>query len=541
MQQQPPMDLVQLQKFWSQALGQAPAAPIPTSVASAPATPNIPPFMTHPMMLGMNPALMAQLTQARYQQYYLQLQFMAALQSQNAAAPTTSANTAGPSSGSPALPLLSPMLPTPVMPTAVPSPIFPPPALTPIQPPPKPPKTEKFMAPETKKRRVMAASNVAEETAIRKILNRPTALVMPKLTPMEPVKPANPKNPGTPVNQVNQANQVIPVIPVNQVKNEEPLKGVTVEIPEKGQAHITLPKNGIMTAWIAMLNNTAGDGKTSVTISPTTPLTSTPPKVVITTTPMTTSPSTSSNLPVEEEDEQFIDVESVDDDALEGRDRRKAHVEFYRKVKSIRMRAAKETSVKCAKCDEMVENNDNALQRHLTEHCDAGGYHCKLCGWQSPEKYRMYEHMRKEHPKKVDMFSDKRNMTKLSAAITECFPRLSARAKKEAEKGSDRFMTELMKLGISYCALCRSDLRMDKYSILRHVQTLHTVKCKHCKTTTNTSEGQIRHQLEAHGLNEPQLSVDYAPCSADSVLLPQLQLCFPTVIFNPDSEPGSPN
>lgn len=50
------------------------------------------------------------------------------------------------------------------------------------------------------------------------------------------------------------------------------------------------------------------------------------------------SPSTSSQTKDDEDEELFVDVESVDN-KIANKDRRKAHVEFFRKIKSIRQRA----------------------------------------------------------------------------------------------------------------------------------------------------------------------------------------------------------
>lgn len=115
----------------------------------------------------------------------------------------------------------------------------------------------------------------------------------------------------------------------------------------------------------------------------------------------------------------------------------------------------------CALCDCQVLSNDNAIHTHVNHHADAGGFWCKLCGLSEIDKYRIYEHMRVNHPNNVgcpensdsvnksdvysldvqmELFEDRRDIVKLCAVIQECFPRVCARFKKENGREFDNII-----------------------------------------------------------------------------------------------------
>lgn len=241
------------------------------------------------------------------------------------------------------------------------------------------------------------------------------------------------------------------------------------------------------------------------------------------------SPSTSSKKEEEEEEdeeEEFVDIESVDV-AIDGKEKRKAHVEFYRRMKYMRQQ---DKALQCGMCKKKVENHENAMAVHVAEHADAGCYQCRLCGWQAIDKYKIYSHMREEHPRKVDMFVDKRDMPKMCIVLSQCFPKTTSRPKKESNRNADSYLTEVLK-GNTFeqiCKVCKGHVRKDKAAMIRHVQTNHTIKCKTCKAISTTLEDQLAHQDESHQLKDPKMSVHYAPSAAAIYLLPALEKCFPT-------------
>ncbi|CAB55101.1 C2H2-type domain-containing protein [Caenorhabditis elegans] len=242
------------------------------------------------------------------------------------------------------------------------------------------------------------------------------------------------------------------------------------------------------------------------------------------------SPSTSSKKgeeDEEDEEEEFVDIESVDV-AVDGKEKRKAHVEFYRRMKYMRQHY-RDKALQCGICRKKVENHENAMAVHVAEHADAGCYQCRLCGWQAIDKYKIYTHMREEHPRKVDMFVDKRDMPKMCLVLGQCFPKTSSRPKKDSNLNADTYLTEILRESAreKVCQLCKGHVRRDKTAMIRHVQTNHTIKCKTCKTISTTLEDQLLHQEQSHQLKEPKMSVHYAPSAAAIYLLPALEKCFP--------------
>ncbi|CAP37751.2 Protein CBG20804 [Caenorhabditis briggsae] len=240
------------------------------------------------------------------------------------------------------------------------------------------------------------------------------------------------------------------------------------------------------------------------------------------------SPSTSSKKEEEDEDddeEEFVDIESVDV-AIDGKEKRKAHVEFYRRMKYMRQQ---DKALQCGICKKKVDNHENAMAVHVAEHADAGCYQCRLCGWQAIDKYKIYTHMREEHPRKVDMFVDKRDMPKMCLVLSQCFPKTTARPKKESNRNADTYLTEVLKAKSNEhnCKVCRATVRKDKAAMIRHVQSNHTIKCKTCKAISTSLEEQLAHQDESHQLKDPKMSVHYAPSAAAIYLLPALEKCFP--------------
>ncbi|CAL2033679.1 unnamed protein product [Caenorhabditis brenneri] len=240
------------------------------------------------------------------------------------------------------------------------------------------------------------------------------------------------------------------------------------------------------------------------------------------------SPSTSSKKEEEdeeEEEEEFVDIESVDV-AIDGKEKRKAHVEFYRRMKYMRQQ---DKALQCGLCKKHVDNHENMMAVHVAEHADAGCYQCRLCGWQAIDKYKIYSHMRVEHPRKVDMFVDKRDMPKMCLVLSQCFPKTSSRPKKESNRNADSYLTEILrgKAAEQTCGVCNARVRRDKAAMIRHVQTNHTIKCKTCKTITTTYDEQQLHQKQEHQLADPKMSVNYAPSAAAIYLLPALEKCFP--------------
>uniref|UniRef100_A0A1I7XQX4 C2H2-type domain-containing protein n=1 Tax=Heterorhabditis bacteriophora TaxID=37862 RepID=A0A1I7XQX4_HETBA len=260
-----------------------------------------------------------------------------------------------------------------------------------------------------------------------------------------------------------------------------------------------------------------------------------------------TSPSTSmaASLPKEDEDyELFVDVESVNC-RPEGKDRRRAHIEFYRKIKSIRHR---EKMLYCALCDQRIPNNDNSIHAHVNHHAGAGGYWCKLCGCEQMDKYKIYEHMKKNHPKKIELFEDRRDMVRLCSVIQDCFPRTCSRSKKNVSK-IDNFIKlvfrnltifiisciyiilfprklEDKKLDSVKCEICDKMVVSTKESFTRHAQEHSTFRCKQCKYTSESIPKQMEHQKSLHSILDPRITVDFNVCGSVDAISRSLNRCF---------------
>ncbi|KAK6027338.1 hypothetical protein OSTOST_06633 [Ostertagia ostertagi] len=233
------------------------------------------------------------------------------------------------------------------------------------------------------------------------------------------------------------------------------------------------------------------------------------------------SPSTSVDPPAnskeDEEPELFIDIESVDN-RPEGRDRRRAYIDFYRKVKML--------------------SNDNAIHTHVNHHAEAGGFWCKLCGLSESDKYRIYEHMRVNHPNNMELFEDRRDIVKLCAVIQECFPRACPRLKKEVVREFDLIIKTMEEKHLTElkCSRCDTLVKATKAAMTRHAHQHPVYRCKQCKFTSENIEAQEEHQVGMHTSLEPKIMVDYNICSAADVVARTVQRCFAHVLQSSDTE-----
>lgn len=239
----------------------------------------------------------------------------------------------------------------------------------------------------------------------------------------------------------------------------------------------------------------------------------------------TASASTNKSHDKEENDEDlYIDVEDVDEKIC-GKVKRKAHVEFYRKLKSIRTR---EKLLQCSMCDSTVENNDHSVMEHVNGHAGGLCYRCMVCGWETSQKTHIYAHMKEKHPKKPKSFVDRRDMTKLCNLITDCFPRNGSRTKIGYTQFLDKFVKSLKERAINKvkCKLCNKSMFADRLKINKHIHSHPAYRCKVCKFTSETLEQQSQHCLVMHQIQEPKATVDYNLCSAADVLVQSFQKCF---------------
>ncbi|KAK5977201.1 hypothetical protein GCK32_011773 [Trichostrongylus colubriformis] len=223
--------------------------------------------------------------------------------------------------------------------------------------------------------------------------------------------------------------------------------------------------------------------------------------------------------------------------ATEGRDRRRAYIDFYRKVKSARQREPGPL-LNCALCDCQVLSNDNAIHTHVNHHAEAGGFWCKLCGLSECDKYRIYEHMRVNHPNNMELFEDRRDILKLCAVIQECFPRACPRLKKEVVREFDLIIKTIEEKHLTElkCNLCDALVKATKPAITKHAHHHPVYRCKMCKFTSESIQTQEEHQVGTHTSLDPKITVDYNVCSAADVVVRTVQRCFAHVLQSSEPE-----
>ncbi|CAJ0956044.1 unnamed protein product, partial [Mesorhabditis belari] len=269
--------------------------------------------------------------------------------------------------------------------------------------------------------------------------------------------------------------------------------------------------------------------------------------------PASTSSARHSQEDEEDDEEMYIDVEDIEDKES-GKNKRKAHIEFYRKVKALRHR--NEKRLQCAKCDELVINNDATVTEHVQAHAHPVSFRCLVCGWEASVRTSMYAHMNEKHPKKrlevappkkatppneiirekfaipckqPTSFSDRRDMTKLCAMIGECFPKAGPKIVRQSLAGYvDQLVKEFSSRGIdkAKCKLCEKWIPVDKAIITKHIHSHPAYRCKTCRFTSTTSEEQTEHLLRQHNISDPKLSIHFNQCTAAEALSKTFQRSF---------------
>uniref|UniRef100_A0A914LLN7 C2H2-type domain-containing protein n=1 Tax=Meloidogyne incognita TaxID=6306 RepID=A0A914LLN7_MELIC len=130
-----------------------------------------------------------------------------------------------------------------------------------------------------------------------------------------------------------------------------------------------------------------------------------------------------------DEDNSYVDVVG-DGEARSSlpKMQRKAHIEFYRKLKSFRNRGPQ---LDCQLCDASIPNNDASIRSHIHGHCKTSMFVCKLCQKGFQDQHLVFEHIDREHPtqKGTKYIEDRRDMGLLVEILTQCFPRVFCRAR----------------------------------------------------------------------------------------------------------------
>ncbi|CAG9537206.1 unnamed protein product [Cercopithifilaria johnstoni] len=215
------------------------------------------------------------------------------------------------------------------------------------------------------------------------------------------------------------------------------------------------------------------------------------------------------------EDVQYVDVESIDE-KLDTKKQRKALIEFYRKLKTIRMSYAREDLLICQMCEQKVQNSDSLILIHLYGHAEVMPYRCKMCGASECQLERIYAHIRQGHPNKDPSitYENRRNMSQLISLLRTCFPRNITKAKAAYSNLIDKICAIAKEKSLTKltCMICTRKISTRKKSLMRHAQAHLHYRCKDCGIILFGETTIIEHDINKHGVVDPQRSIHYDAC-----------------------------
>uniref|UniRef100_A0A0R3QKR0 C2H2-type domain-containing protein n=1 Tax=Brugia timori TaxID=42155 RepID=A0A0R3QKR0_9BILA len=215
------------------------------------------------------------------------------------------------------------------------------------------------------------------------------------------------------------------------------------------------------------------------------------------------------------EDVQYVDVESVDE-KLDSKEQRKALIEFYRKVKTIRMSYATEDLLICQMCEQKVQNSDSLILIHLYGHAEVMPYRCKMCGASECQLERIYAHIKQGHPNKDPSitYENRRNMAQLISLLRTCFPRNITKTKATYCDLIDKICAVAKKKSLAKltCVVCRRKISTRKESLVRHGQAHLHYRCRNCGIILFDETTIVEHCTKKHGVIDPQRRTHYDAC-----------------------------
>nr|CAD2185602.1 unnamed protein product [Meloidogyne enterolobii] len=232
-----------------------------------------------------------------------------------------------------------------------------------------------------------------------------------------------------------------------------------------------------------------------------------------------------------DEDNAYVDVVG-DGEARSSlpKMQRKAHIEFYRKLKSFRNRGPQ---LDCQLCDASIPNNDASIRSHIHGHCKTSMFVCKLCQKGFQDQHLVFEHIDREHPaqKGTKYIEDRRDMGLLVEILTQCFPRVFCRARDILFDAIGRLtsLTESKQQTKINCLLCGQIVPTMKSCIYGHLSIHPSYKCKKCRFSSNDEKSQLEHQKREHP-DFPSGERCFCISLAFDVLLETLKSCFPNEI-----------
>ncbi|EFO26695.2 hypothetical protein LOAG_01785 [Loa loa] len=215
------------------------------------------------------------------------------------------------------------------------------------------------------------------------------------------------------------------------------------------------------------------------------------------------------------EDVQYVDVESVDE-KLDTKEQRKALIEFYRKVKTIRMSYAREDLLICQMCEQKVQNSDSLILIHLYGHAEVMPYRCKMCGASECQLERMYAHIKQGHPDKDPSitYENRRNMAQLISLLQTCFSRNITKTKTACSDLTDKICVIVKEKSLAKltCMVCMRKISTRRKSLMRHAQTHLHYRCKDCGIILFDETTIIEHGARKHDIVNPQRTTHYDAC-----------------------------
>ncbi|VDN04084.1 unnamed protein product [Thelazia callipaeda] len=216
---------------------------------------------------------------------------------------------------------------------------------------------------------------------------------------------------------------------------------------------------------------------------------------------------------------QYVDVETVDDKS-NAKEQKKALIEFYRKVKAIRLSYGVEDKLICQMCEQKVSNSDSLILMHLYGHSEVMPYRCKICGAGEWQLDRIYAHITREHPKMDPLitYENRRNMPQLISLLRKCFARNIAKSRPAYSSVIDRICEEAQKRLSQKvtCLICVKNVIARRNSLIRHAQSHLHHKCRICGLMMFNDGSVSKHIIKEHGIQNPHSGVHYNPCVTTS-------------------------
>uniref|UniRef100_A0AC34QVZ9 C2H2-type domain-containing protein n=1 Tax=Panagrolaimus sp. JU765 TaxID=591449 RepID=A0AC34QVZ9_9BILA len=241
-------------------------------------------------------------------------------------------------------------------------------------------------------------------------------------------------------------------------------------------------------------------------------------------TPAPVKPSSSSQS--DNEADEFIDV--VGDPVPKTKAQRKAHIEFYRKLKLLRNR---EKNLQCSLCSDSVNNIESDIRAHVTSHAEGSILICKLCCYSAGDLHQIFLHMSTLHPKHRDSYEDRRDMTQLSDLLTACFPRGLTKQKSGIQDLIQKVVENAKKTGSDAleveCQRCQKNVAATREYLTKHLNNQHQVyKCKKCKQVHDSEEQMVEHINSAHESTEAKIGSGYHVSGAAEAVIGIFKKCF---------------